>query len=183
VRAYKSFPGILLLDATTLRPYSFNAEAVQILAYPANPPAAKQLNTFLTEVVSSRLTRRNTGALTFAKEFPSGNRKYHCSVFHLEKQLNGHPAPIAILFERRPSSVAELCHVSKEFNLTPREQRTVQLLLEGLTSKEIAVRMNVSPNTVKAFLRLVMVKMGTSTRSGVLSKLFDCRPGESTAAS
>lgn len=183
MRAYKSFPGILLLDATTLRPYSFNAEAVQILAYPANPPTVKQLNTFLTEVISSRLTCKNMGTPTFAREFPSGNRKYHCSVFRLEKQLNGRAAPIALLFERCPSSVAELSHVSQQFNLTPREQRTVQLLLEGLTSKEIAIRMNVSPNTVKAFLRLVMVKMGTSTRSGVLSKLFDCRPGESTAAS
>jgi DNA-binding CsgD family transcriptional regulator len=44
-------------------------------------------------------------------------------------------------------------------------------LLQGLTSKEIAQRMGISPNTVKAFLRLVMVKMGVSTRSGIVGKI------------
>ena len=175
MHAQKSSPGILLLDATTLRPFAFNAEALKILAYPAAPPGAKYLNTFLTEVINSRLIRRNTAAPGFAVEFPSGNRSYACRVYRLEKQLSGRSTPYALLFERRPSSGAELSQVSKEFNLTPREQRTVQLLLGGLTSKEIASRMQISPNTVKTFLRLVMVKMGTSTRSGVLSKLFDCR--------
>jgi DNA-binding CsgD family transcriptional regulator len=44
-------------------------------------------------------------------------------------------------------------------------------LLEGLTSKEIADRMGISPNTVKAFIRLVMVKMNVSTRSGIIGRI------------
>ncbi len=32
--------------------------------------------------------------------------------------------------------------------------------------------MNISPNTVKVFLRLVMLKMGVTTRSGVIGKLI-----------
>jgi DNA-binding CsgD family transcriptional regulator len=32
--------------------------------------------------------------------------------------------------------------------------------------------MKISPNTVKAFLRIVMVKMGVSTRSGILGKVI-----------
>jgi len=32
--------------------------------------------------------------------------------------------------------------------------------------------MNISPNTVKVFLRLVMLKMGVTTRSGVVGKLM-----------
>ena len=31
--------------------------------------------------------------------------------------------------------------------------------------------MHISPNTVKAFLRLVMVKMDVSTRSGIIGKI------------
>jgi DNA-binding CsgD family transcriptional regulator len=58
-----------------------------------------------------------------------------------------------------------------QFDLTPREQEAVMLLVEGLTSKEIAQRMKISPNTVKAFLRLVMVKMDVSTRSGIVGKI------------
>jgi DNA-binding CsgD family transcriptional regulator len=168
-----SSPGILLVDATSLKPCAFNAEALKILAYPADPSGLKQVNSFLAEVIKTRLVRRNKKALGFTSEFPSGNRKYRCRFFQLEEQLNGWSSPIALVFERHPSTDGALLQVAREFNLTPREQRTVQLLLGGLTSKEIAAHMNVSPNTVKTFLHLVMVKMGTSTRSGVLSKLFD----------
>ncbi len=45
-------------------------------------------------------------------------------------------------------------------------------LVEGLTSKEIAERMQISPNTVKAFIKLVMIKMGVSTRLGVIGKII-----------
>jgi DNA-binding CsgD family transcriptional regulator len=59
---------------------------------------------------------------------------------------------------------------SEKFHITDREQQVLQFLLEGLTSKEIADRMKISPNTVKAFLRLIMMKMGVSTRSGIVGK-------------
>jgi len=168
-----SSPGILVVDAASLKACAFNAEVLQILAYPADPKSLKQVNSFLAEVIKARLVRRNNKVLGFTSEFPSGNRKYQCRFFQLEKQLNGWSSPVALVFERSPSSDGALLQVAREFNLTPREQRTVQLLLGGLTSKEIAVQMNVSPNTVKTFLHLVMVKMGASTRSGILSKLFD----------
>jgi DNA-binding NarL/FixJ family response regulator len=47
----------------------------------------------------------------------------------------------------------------------------MRLLAEGFCSKEIAARMKISPNTVKAFVHLVMVKMSVSTRSGIIGKL------------
>ncbi|MGB7821682.1 MAG: helix-turn-helix transcriptional regulator, partial [Candidatus Sulfotelmatobacter sp.] len=76
-----------------------------------------------------------------------------------------------LILERYSSRSAALSQLSQEFDLTVREQETVQLLLQGLTSKEIAARMDISPNTVKAFLRLVMVKMGVSTRSGIVGRI------------
>jgi DNA-binding CsgD family transcriptional regulator len=47
----------------------------------------------------------------------------------------------------------------------------VELLFQGLTNKEVAQRMRISPHTVKALVRLVMAKMGVSTRSGILGKI------------
>ena len=44
-------------------------------------------------------------------------------------------------------------------------------LLQGLTSKEIAREMDISPYTVKTYVRLVMIKMGVTTRSGIVGKL------------
>ena len=64
-----------------------------------------------------------------------------------------------------------LIDLAARFQLTDREIEAVQHLADGLTSKEIAQRMNISPNTVKVFLRLVMLKMGVTTRSGVIGKL------------
>jgi DNA-binding CsgD family transcriptional regulator len=78
-----------------------------------------------------------------------------------------------LLLERHSFSAAGLSDALGQFDLTPRELETVTLLVEGLTSKQIAARMNISPNTVKAFLRLVMVKMDVSTRSGIVGKIVD----------
>jgi DNA-binding CsgD family transcriptional regulator len=61
--------------------------------------------------------------------------------------------------------------LTHEYDLTGREVETVILLLEGLTSKEIANRMNISANTVKAFIRLVMLKLNVTTRSGIIVKV------------
>ena len=66
--------------------------------------------------------------------------------------------------------------LSERFGLTPRERETVKLLLQGLTSKEIAAQMGISSNTVKAFVRLVMIKMGVSTRSGIAGKIVGPDP-------
>jgi DNA-binding NarL/FixJ family response regulator len=41
-----------------------------------------------------------------------------------------------------------------------------------LTTKEIAHRMSVSPNTIKQFVKLTMSKMGVTTRSGIIGKLI-----------
>ena len=40
----------------------------------------------------------------------------------------------------------------------------------------IKLRMKISPNTVKVFLRLAMAKMGASSRFGILSKFIKPKP-------
>jgi DNA-binding CsgD family transcriptional regulator len=75
------------------------------------------------------------------------------------------------MIERKSNESVTIAEISERFGLTAREQETVQFLREGFTSKEIAQRMSISPNTVKAFIRLVMVKMGVSTRSGIVGKI------------
>ena len=43
----------------------------------------------------------------------------------------------------------------------------------GLSTKGLAREMNISPNTVNAFLRLIMIKMGVTTRAGVVGKVLE----------
>jgi DNA-binding CsgD family transcriptional regulator len=46
-------------------------------------------------------------------------------------------------------------------------------LLQGFGNKEMDQHMGISANTVKAFLRLVTIKMGVSSRSGIVTKVLD----------
>ena len=168
-----SEPGFLLVGPS-LDPIACNAGAVQILAFPSIPEKIKKLDTFLTDKIRTGLVNRHSReSLEFVKEFRSGKRRYICRSFRLDSHddRNGTQPTVAVLLERYSSGNAALTQMSEQFALTERERETVELLLQGLTSKEIAVRMNISPNTVKAFLRLVMVKMGVSTRSGIVGRV------------
>jgi DNA-binding CsgD family transcriptional regulator len=165
-------PGFMLLD-TSLHPVAFSSELLRILAYPTKPERIRQPSLFVFDKVRSSLVNHQSAHdLDFVRLYKSGNRRYTCRTFRLECSENGKPRYwIGILLERYSCGVAGVAELSKHFDLTSREKETVEFLIQGLTSKEIANRMNISPNTVKAFLRLVMVKMDVSTRSGIVGKI------------
>ena len=165
--------GFLLLD-NKLKLVMFNSEAVKILAYPTAPENIKQLDVFLADRVKLNLIEGRVGdSLTFSKQFKSGNRRYVCRTFAMQPNVSAsYQQTAALLLERNTSVGSALSQATEMFDFTPREKETVELLMQGLTSKEIAQRLKISPNTVKAFVRLVMVKMGVTTRSAVVGKLF-----------
>ena len=80
---------------------------------------------------------------------------------------------LAVLIEREVSNPPALARSRDGHHLTPREQETVSLLARGFTNKEIAARMGVSVNTVKSFIRSVMLRLGVSTRTGIVGRLFE----------
>ena len=169
--------GFLLLDAE-LNPIASNGPALQILCFPSGPDRIKQPKVFLADRVRTALVdHRNHGGPTFVKEFKSGKWRYICKSFQVDCNGNALQPAFAVMLERdAASSFSALTEISEEFDLTQRERETVEFLMQGLTSKEIATRMSISPNTVKAFLRLVMVKMKVSTRSGIAGKIAGSRP-------
>jgi DNA-binding CsgD family transcriptional regulator len=165
--------GFLLLDSL-LNPISFNAEAIQILGYPDKIGKLKRTEVFVAERTRlTLLSGRPLGNVPFVTEFRSGRRHYFCRAFLVDAHTNdpSHPC-IAVLLERGPSGLIPMSQVSQQFNLTQREGEALGYLLQGLSSKEIANRMNVSPNTVKAFLRLIMIKTGVSSRSAIVGKIM-----------
>jgi DNA-binding NarL/FixJ family response regulator len=158
--------GLVLLDSS-LKPVFYNAEALRIVCYPSQPP--KVPDAAFAE--SIRTLARQTPAIDIptTAHFVSGRRRYLCRTIGLEAAANGgHRPAIAITFERD----GVLRDQVARFQLTDREVEVVQHLACGLTSKEIAQRMNISLNTVKTFFRLVMIKMGVTTRAGVVGKLL-----------
>ena len=171
--ATSSGVGFLLLDSS-FEPIYVNDEVVQILTYPKGPREIGSLDGFLANKIQSALFNGHSSAP--AAEFLSGKRHYRCRAFSLDSHSRDPSQVIAVLFERRPREAIDVAQVAAAFRLTGREQETVEFLVEGLTSKEIAARMQISPHTVKAFIKLVMIKLGVSTRSGVIAKIIKTLP-------
>jgi DNA-binding CsgD family transcriptional regulator len=169
--------GLLLLNSS-LSPVYVNSEAVQILTYPGKPAKARALYKSVWKTIRSQLYPHLLSlprpSLTHLR---SGKRRYVCRTFSLELASRSpiakgsfQPA-IAVLIERRDRAPQELAQIAERYRLTTRERQTMELVTQGLTSKEIATQMNISPNTVKVFLRLITVKLGVSTPSGILGKI------------
>ena len=167
--------GFMLLTLN-LKPIYANAVALQILAYPDPPDSMGPLDGFVGGKIRSVLCANGDGVHSpFATEFLSGRRRYTCRTFSLYSHSNDapdHPA-LALILERSGRRPVDASQVAAQFHLTPREQQTLRYLTQGLTNKEIGHRMNISPNTVKAFLRLIMMKMGVSTRFGIIGKTMN----------
>ena len=171
-----SSAGILLFDSR-FNPIFLNRVAKQILFYPEDLETLKDVGRLLSQRLHSIFdSNESLDKLPFHCEVRSGRRLYLCRVFQEDSGLKQHGPPVvALLLERSSAGTMSLCQTFERFRLTVREQEVLVFLLQGLTSKEIAARMKISPNTVKAFLRLIMVKMGVSTRAGIVGKVATAR--------
>ena len=86
----------------------------------------------------------------------------------------GSRQPLIVLHLNRDDFARDpLAEVGSRYRLTERELEALRGIAIGLTNKELAQRMNIAPNTVKTFLRLVMVKLGVTRRSGIVAKLLE----------
>lgn len=192
MKVASSRPGLIVVDST-MSVVAANAEALQILTFPDRPEDIQHLDAWLANKIRVSLMERQSPS-GIAGEFLSSRRTYHCRSFPVESAAvrkpanhkNGSTRPdgfLIVMLERTGNEVVMIAEISARYGLTARERETVEFLLEGFTSKEIAERMKISPNTVKAFIRLVMVKMGVSTRSGIIGKLAGSRSIQSGMSS
>ena len=163
--------GFLLLNSS-LSPIFVNRAAAEILSYPHKPEAHENLDDYLaSRVRTSLVSGESSRAPKLVSKFQSGRRTYHCRAYQMSALAQGHSeCSFAIILERGSNGSFSMDQVSERFHFTIREREVLQHLLSGLTTKEIAAGMEISPNTVKAFLRMMMVKMGVSTRSAILGK-------------
>jgi DNA-binding CsgD family transcriptional regulator len=171
IEANRSSDGFLLLDSH-LNPLFVNHTAAQILAYPRELQKHEIASADLAGTIRSMLvSKQPSSGSPLVPRFQSGRRQYLCRSFEVGTvQTGGSEPSVAAILERASTQPPTVAHCSDEYNLTTREQAVVSLLSQGLTSKEIGMRLDISPNTVKAFLRIIMVKMGVSTRSGIVGR-------------
>jgi DNA-binding CsgD family transcriptional regulator len=165
-------PGFLVADAS-LKLLFANNEANTILTYPSPSSQSladgfqKKLRPGLFRVKGSSISRNGDQTVLRLR---SGRRTYFCRVYLLNG--NGHDSATLLVLGRRSSNPLALSDFYLQFQLTHREQQAVALLLQGLSNKEMAENMGISTNTVKAFLRMAAIRMGVSSRSGIVAKIL-----------
>jgi DNA-binding CsgD family transcriptional regulator len=166
-----SVPGLILLGPSNGQ-VTCNNEAIRILAYPSPSVNVRRIGGLVAEKLP--FTAKLHGSaddVHRVAEFTSGKRRYICSRWCLSVHGSESLRTIAILLERQAAPNVIMHELCEQFHLTTRERQAVAFLVRGLTSKEIAQQMGISPNTVKSFLRLVMTKAGVSTRAGLIGKV------------
>jgi DNA-binding CsgD family transcriptional regulator len=77
-----------------------------------------------------------------------------------------------ILERIEPDTVMNLTGVLRNAKLNRREQEIIKLLLSDRSNKEIAQALGLSLNTVKGYLKLLMRKLGVSSRTGIVAHLM-----------
>jgi len=106
--------------------------------------------------------------------FLSHRRKYEVRGLVLDGRLQGsvsrYPSYIFVL-ERADAGQGSLQKLAREKRLSPREQELVRYLFSDLSNKEIGQAMGLSTNTVKGYLKSLALKLGVSSRVGILAAL------------
>jgi DNA-binding CsgD family transcriptional regulator len=173
--------GMVLTDLS-LNPIAFDPGAAIILNYPSQSGLKLEASSYIPREIVDAVRSSPASELSSVKtHFRTGGGEYICRAYLVEPQTGFLTQPIlALHFEKDASAsdaISEAIYgVAAKYNLTDREQEALRGISMGLTSKELADRMGISPNTVKAFLRLIMIKMGVTTRSGIVAKIL--RNGE-----
>jgi len=161
----------------SLRLIACDRGAAAILNGPNQPAAQAGRVLCLPDELTDLLSRRALMDVTPLKTgLRIGSCEYICRVYLLEGDGSRLTQSIvAIHLEKNLSASDAASEVGARYNLTERELEALEGILMGLGSKEVAERMNISPNTVKAFLRLIMIKMGVATRAGIVAKVLQNR--------
>jgi DNA-binding CsgD family transcriptional regulator len=166
--------GFILVDSEWKLVYA-NPEAERILTHPQATRMSGSAWTALSKKLIPQLTAQNPSLLLASRaEFISGRRRYVCRALRLIGSYRRRPAgaALALVLERGGIPSRVIAEVCERFRLTRREREVVEFSIQGLTNKEIAARINISPNTVRSFVRMIMLKLGVSTRSGIVGVVF-----------
>ena len=76
------------------------------------------------------------------------------------------------ILERINTNNENIPFIVRKFKLNKREQEIFKLLMAERSNKEIAQILSLSPNTIKCYIRILMRKLGVSSRAGIITSLL-----------
>ena len=163
--------GLVLMDMT-LKPIASDRGAFAILNGMNGPSLRAGPASFLPKEVLDLIGEHTPNDLSSTKmTFHVGSSDYTIRAYRMEAEA-GCPPMIALHIEKVSSTMDAVSAVAAKYHLTDREQETLRGIALGLSSKELASKMKISPNTVKVFLRLIMIKMGVTNRGAIIAQIL-----------
>jgi DNA-binding CsgD family transcriptional regulator len=167
--------GVILTDHS-LRLIALDSRAVAILKDVSEHNGADSLPLSVPREVSSVFLNRASGDWSEIRIQLAGKRHdYRCTVYQLESQNGIFKQGIVTLYLQRDASPnSAILHIVTRCGLTPREEGVLRGISIGLTTKEVAQQLKISPNTVKTYLHSIMLKLGVTTRAAIVGKLLNC---------
>lgn len=159
--------GMVVMDLS-FRPIAADSGGANILTRSNN-------GLVIPDEVLSTLRPRAISELADSKtRFRIGKIGYVCRVSVLQPCPGSAGQQLLLMKLHRQTEASDtVLEIAARYELTDREREALTGISMGLTCKEVAHQMNISPNTVKAFLRLIMIKMGVNRRSGIISKVLE----------
>lgn len=128
------------------------------------------------ELVDILRSRGSVDAMPSRARLRIGSSEYNCRTYLVEgRDGRLRESVVALHLEKDLSASEAASEMGARYHLTERELEALEGILMGLGNKEVATRMNISPNTVKAFIHLIMIKMGVVTRAGIVAKVLHNR--------
>jgi DNA-binding CsgD family transcriptional regulator len=163
--------GLVLLDLS-LKPIAFDQGAAALLISPSQANGKGQIH-LPKEILQAIRDCKRTELATIKMRFWARESEYTCRVYLIPENEGLRQSLLALHFERGVSAHEAVRKLSLIYGLTDRQHEALLGIATGLSNKEMAQRMAISPNTVKVYLRLIMAKMGATSRAEVAAKLLE----------
>jgi DNA-binding CsgD family transcriptional regulator len=164
-------------------------KAETILSYAVDPsgeiPASLESVTALCSRWASLLSKAGNSNRRAKSDAPgllieviSSHRRGYCvQGIVLDGRIGGSVSrlPTYLFILERPNPTKfNFKRIFREKHLSPREQDLIPLLFSEMTNKEIGQVLGLSTNTVKGYLKTLALRLGVSTRPGIMVSL--CMP-------
>lgn len=107
------------------------------------------------------------------REVSTAAARYQLRAEYLAAGLFGRDPTVAVAVERLTPELPPAEDLQERFGLTPREGEVARLLARGLSNKEAAEQLFISPHTVRSHAERIFRKLGIHTRKALGLKLLE----------